>query len=203
MIMQTAVPKIDLLDTATKERIHEASLSILEETGIQIDSEMVANTLQEHQIPCEVTGQQGDRTLWRVKFDRDTITQSLKTAPKAFTLGGRDTKHDLFLDGKGSPDSVYYGTLGSAPVVHDIETGERRLGTLKDLIQFARLTQQLEHLDFFHVSVMPSDVPSSVVELYRWKATFENTAKHSITAASYDARNLPYLLEMAALVQGG
>jgi hypothetical protein len=56
-----------LLDTAAKERIHEASLSILEETGIQIDSEMVANTLQEHDIPCEVTGKQGDRTLWRVK----------------------------------------------------------------------------------------------------------------------------------------
>ena len=201
--MPTAVPKMNLLDTAAKERIHEASLSILEETGIQIDSEMVAGTLKEHDIQCEVTGKQSDRTLWRVKFDRDTIMQSLKAAPKTITLGGRDQQHDLYLIGKGSPDSVYYGTLGSAPVVHDIETGERRLGTLKDLAQFAQLTQQLEHLDFFHVSVMPSDVPNSVVELYRWKATFENTAKHSITAASYDARNLPYLLEMAAVVQGG
>ena len=163
----TAVPQMGLLDTAAKERIHEASLSILEETGIQIDSEMVANTLQERDIQCEVTGKQGDRTLWRVKFDRDTIMKSLKTAPKGITLGGRDTKYDLYLDGKGSPNSVYYGTLGSAPVVHDIETGERRLGTLNDLAEFARLTQQLEHLDFFHVSVMPSDVPNSVVELYR------------------------------------
>ena len=61
--MMTAVPKMDLLDTAAKERIHEASLSILEETGIQIDSQMVADTLLAHDIPCEVTGQQGDRTL--------------------------------------------------------------------------------------------------------------------------------------------
>ena len=201
--MMTAVPKMDLLDTAAKERIHEASLSILEETGIQIDSQVVADTLLAHGIPCEVTGQQGDRTLWRVRFDRDTITESLKTAPKTLTLGGRDPRHDLHLDGRGSPDSVYYGTLGSAPVVHDIETGERRLGTLNDLAQFARLTQQLENLDFFHVSVMPSDVPNAVVELYRWKTTFENTTKHAITAASYDAKNLPYLLEMAAVVQGG
>ena len=122
--MRMAVPKMDLLDTAAKERIHEASLSILEDTGIQIDSQMVANTLQEHGILCEVTGKRGDRTLWRVRFDRNTIMKSLKTAPKTITLGGRDTKHDLYLDGKGSPDSVYFGTLGSAPVVHDLETGE-------------------------------------------------------------------------------
>ena len=44
--MRTAVPKMGLLDTAAKERIHEASLSILEETGIQIDSQKVAITLQ-------------------------------------------------------------------------------------------------------------------------------------------------------------
>jgi trimethylamine--corrinoid protein Co-methyltransferase len=201
--MQKAVPQINLLDSEAKQRIHESTLSILEETGIQIDSEKIANLMKEYGISCEVCGKRGTKTLWRVKFGRDVIMKTLESAPKKITLGGRDTKHDLHLDGKGSPNSIYFGSLGSAPVVQDIETDERRLGTLQDLAKFASLTQQMEHIDFFHVSVMPSDVPKQVVDLCRWKTTFENTAKHSITAAVYDGRNLPFLIEMASVVQGG
>jgi len=201
--MPRLVPRIELLDSEAKERIHQASLSILNETGILIDSEWIADLLKEKGVRCQASGKIGGRTLWRVWFAGDLVTRALETAPTRFTLCGRDPRFDLALDGEGSAGSVFFGSLGSAPVVHDLKTGQRRLGTLKDLTEFARLTQQLDNLDFFHVSVMPSDVPKSVVELYRWKATFENTAKHSITAAVYDSRNLPFLLEMAALVQGG
>jgi len=201
--MGNAILNLSFMDSEIIEEVHEASLSILEETGIMIDSEKVFKTLKEHGIDPQVVDQKRGKTFWNVKFSRDIIEKALETAPKSFILGGKTPEYDLHLDGTGSYESVYYGTLGSAPMIQDLHTGERRRGTLNDLALFSRLADSLDNIDFIHVMVMPNDVPTPVVDLYRWKTVFENTSKHSFTAAVYDGSNMPFLLEMASIVAGG
>jgi trimethylamine--corrinoid protein Co-methyltransferase len=201
--MKNAILNLSFMDSEIIEEVHEASLCILKETGIMIDSEKVFKTLKDHGIVPQVVDQKRGKTFWNVKFSRDIIEKALETAPKSFILGGKTPEHDLDLDGTGSYESVYYGTLGSAPMIHDLHTGQRRLGTLKDLALFSRLADSLANIDFIHVMVMPNDVPKPVIDLYRWKTVFENTNKHSFTAAVYDGSNMPFLLEMASIIAGG
>jgi trimethylamine--corrinoid protein Co-methyltransferase len=201
--MKNAFLTINLLDLELIEKVHDASLSILEEMGIMIDSEKVHNILKTKGVESVLIDRKRGKTFWRIKFRKDIIAEALETAPKTITLAGKIPKYDLHLDGKGIKRSVYFGTVGGAPMIHDLETGERRASTLEDLRNCARLVDILEDIDYFHVMLMPSDVPTPVVDLYRWKTSFENISKHSMTAAAYDTRNLPFLIEMAACVSGG
>ena len=201
--MKDAILKLSFMDSELIEEVHNASLSVLEETGIMIDSEKVYKILKREGIDVQVIDEKRGKTFWRVRFGRDVIAKALETAPKTITLAGRHSKYDLHLDGRGSAESIYFGTWGSASMIHDLETGERRLGTLEDLVKFARLADALENIDFFHVMMIPHDSPKPVVDLYRWKTAFENQPKHTMTTAVYDVRNMPFLIEMAAAVAGG
>ena len=201
--MNNAIFNLELLDSSQKEEIHNTSLSALEETGIQIGSEEVADILDVEGVDIEVGEGKWNKKFWRVKFSRDIIEKALETAPKTVTLFGRVPENDLHLDGRGSPDSIFFGTLGCSPLIRDIETGERRAATRKDLADFARLSDALEHIDYFHISLTPTDVPKQVVNLYRWGISFEHTTKPLMTSPVYDVENRPFLLRMAAAVLGG
>jgi trimethylamine--corrinoid protein Co-methyltransferase len=202
-MMEDAVLKLSFMDPELIEEIHEATLSVLEETGIMIDSEKVYKVLKREGIDVQVIDQKRGKTFWRVRFGRDVIAKALKTAPKKIMLASRNSKHDLLLDGKGSVDSVFFGTWGMASMIHDIDTGERRLGTLEDLAKFHQVASALEGIDFCLRMLTPRDPPHQVMDLSIWKTVFENQPKHVIGTAAYDVKNLPFLIEMAAAVVGG
>ena len=201
--MSNAIFKFDLLDPSQKEEIHDASMAVLEKTGIMIDSEKVYKILKREGIDVRVVDEKRGKTFWRVRFGRDVITKALETAPKAITLAGRTPKYNIHLDGRGSAESIYFGAWGMASMVRDMETGERRLGKLEDLVKFHRLAAALENIDFSLRMVTPHDVPKPVVDLYIWKTAFENQPKHLFGTAAYDVRNLPFLIEIAVTVVGG
>jgi len=92
------------------ERIHEASLRILKETGVKIHSENVRRLLARN--GAEVTD-----TV--VRIPSSLIEEAIKRAPEEITLGAREPKFDLKVPSNNFP---FLATSGFSPFVEDFET---------------------------------------------------------------------------------
>ena len=173
-------------------RIHESSLKLLEETGVKFWEPDAVEALKG-------AGAHVDGSSGIVRFPPDLVEAALKKAPQTIKLAGRTQDMD-FIVGDGR---THFGTLGTAPLVLDIETRERRYAKESDLVKFGIIADALENIDYFHTSVTPTDMPVEVVDLCRWATAFRNCRKHAMGAAAYDTRNLPYLIRMVEVVSGG
>ncbi len=131
------LPPIDVLDGEQIERIHDASLQVLEEIGMDFLHADALAILR--RAGADVTA--GSE---RVRFDRGLIAQSLATAPASFTLHARNPAHDLAI----GANNINFGTVGSAPNSSDLDGG-RRVGNFDDYCNFLRLGQCLNIVHFF------------------------------------------------------
>ena len=99
-----------LLTQEQVEKIHEASLEILEETGLKVRYEPARELFKAH--GCSVDGE-------RVKFPRAVVEKYRKMVPASFTFHGRDPKFDKTIP----QDSPVIVTASSAPDIIDPVTG--------------------------------------------------------------------------------
>ena len=77
-------------DDAYLDRYKEATLHILEHTGVQFDSPRARSILKEH-------GAVVDDETGIVRFSPDLVLQAVESAPRDFVLGSRDGSCDLDL----------------------------------------------------------------------------------------------------------
>lgn len=173
--------------------IHEASLTILENTGMTYETGLEA-TLD----LLESQGATLDRERSRVFFDRDLVMAQADLAPEQVILCSRDGNNDLDL----TQHRVYLGTGGAAVKILDLETGEARSTTLADLYQLVRLTDSLENIHFFVRPCVPTDIPINKYDANVTFACLKGTAKHFMTGA-VNEDGLHKVLDIAAMVAGG
>jgi trimethylamine--corrinoid protein Co-methyltransferase len=183
---------LKLLTEDQIQRIHESSLQVLQKTGVKFWDGRAMDVL-------ERAGADADERSGIVRFPRSLVEESLRKAPREILLAGRNKAHDLRL-GTGR---TYFGSLGTAPLVFDIETGERRYARKTDLENFARITNMLEHVRYFHTSVTPTDLHPKTVDIQRWAIALRNTEKHCMGAAVYNLDNMPYLIRILEAIAGG
>jgi trimethylamine--corrinoid protein Co-methyltransferase len=119
------IPLYELLDAEGLEVIHQASLTILEEIGIDFrDEEALALW---RAAGAEVKGQ-------RVRIQRELLMEKLATLPSSFTQHARNPERSVVIGGR---NTVFAPTYGS-PFVRDFDN-QRRYGTLEDLRNFVKL----------------------------------------------------------------
>ena len=99
------------------QTIHEAALSILEQTGFTFESG-IDDTLR----MLETAGMHVDRGEARIRFPRNVVLEHIRKAPRRVVLYSRTGRDDLDL----TEDRVYLGTGGAAIRIIDLETGEYR-----------------------------------------------------------------------------
>ena len=172
-------------------RIHEASLNVLEHTGIMVESDELVNVLTKN-------GGNFDAKTRVVRLPRSIVTEHIKKAPGQFIAYGRSPKRDLRME-KGR---VYARTGNGRINVADLATGERRKSTRADVEACAILIDALENIHIATGVLYPSDVVPSAVDLISFETMLENTDKH-IKVGAETARNLEYLVKMAEAVRGG
>lgn len=184
--------KLNLLSPEQVERIHRASLQILEHTGMHMP----------HRRAQELLASRGARVDYErgmIYFPPTLVEEALAKAPATFTLCARDPDLDLVLDGKRG-----YLTLdGSGLQVIDLASGAVRQSTREDLEQATRVADYLEQVSFMWPVVSAQDCPQKVQPLHELAAQFKNTTKHiqAMTAVTgFAARGS---VELAALVAGG
>lgn len=179
------------LSEAEVEQIHEASLSVLENTGFSVENERIRTLLKENGAVVE----EGNDI---VKIGRSIVERCIETAPSIIKLCGKTEAYDLTLGG----DDVYIGTGGRPNLVIDLDTRERRPSTLKDVRDLVRLADQLDHIDFCVIPTEATDIPSEYVDVNNIFQALAHTKKHVMDGVSSE-KNLKIAIDIAEKVAGG
>jgi trimethylamine--corrinoid protein Co-methyltransferase len=170
-LVQHPLPPYEFMGQAHIERLHEASLHILEEVGLDfLDDEVL--TIWER------AGAKVDRSQQHVWLDRGLIMEAIASAPQTFTWRARNPAHTVIIGG----NHIAFGPCGGMAYVLD-ENG-RRPGTMADLEKFIKLSQICSVLHFASwEQVAPQDIPSSTRHLHRLYAGFTLSDKAMMEAA--------------------
>lgn len=171
-------------------KIHESSLILLSEVGVEVHSKLAFETFQKHGAMC-------DPSKKLVKMSRSMVEDAIAKAPKEVVLCGREEKHDLYCGGK----NVYLGTGGTVLNVVDLETDEKRQTLLKDVRDIARLCDALENVHFMVLPVYPNDLPPEEVDINRFHSSITNCSKH-LMGGIYTLKGTLDIIKMAEMIAG-
>jgi len=177
-----------LLDAAGITKIHETSLRILESTGIQVELPTALDLFRQ-------AGARIDNNV--VKLTAAQVDKALASAPSAIFLAGNDNKHHMLLEGT----KAFTGTGGAALNVLDLESGQSRQATLKDVYDIARLVDRLDNIDFYVRPVVAQDIPIEHLDINKYYASLAGTGKH-VMASAYSVESAKQIIEMATLISG-
>ena len=136
------------------ESIHDASMRILEEIGMDFLDAESRDLLARAGAKVEVGSE-------RVRFDREMVAELITTAPAQFTFHSRNPEHNLVIGG----DYTAFGSVASAPNVLDLDRG-RRIGNQVDYQNLLRLSQMINSVHFISgYPVEPIDLHASIRHL--------------------------------------
>jgi trimethylamine--corrinoid protein Co-methyltransferase len=151
------------------ESVHNASLVVLEEMGIDVLHEGARAIMKKAGADVKDGSE-------RVRFDRNLILETIKTCPSEFTLHARNPERNVRIGGK----NLAFAQVASPPNCSDMQGG-RRAGNQKDFRNLVRLAQRY---DIIHCTggypVEPVDIHASVrhLECLRDLATLTDKAFH-------------------------
>lgn len=126
---QVPFPPLKVISDDQIEAIHDASLTVLEEMGMEF-------LLPEARQMLKSAGADVDPNSDLVRFDRALIEATIATAPEVFTLHARNPAHNLVMGG----NHMAFGCVSSPPNASDMDTG-RRTGNTQDFQNLLRLSQ--------------------------------------------------------------
>ncbi|HET6466997.1 MAG TPA: trimethylamine methyltransferase family protein [Geminicoccaceae bacterium] len=183
-------PPVEAVSADALEAIHEASLRILEEIGMDF-------LLPEAREMLKAAGAEAEVGSARVRFDRGLVLEAMAKAPPRFTLHARNPAHDLEIGG----DVIVFATVGSAPNVADLEGG-RRSGNRKDFQDLVRLAQCFEIVHLIGgYPVEPVDLPPAVRHL-DCLADFVRLSDKAFHAYSLGRQRIRDGIEIARIARG-
>lgn len=172
-------------------RIHEASLQVLQNTGIEVMPSECRDIFR-------AGGAIIDEARNRVFIPRRMVEDALATTRPEVVLCGRDPRHDMVLGGT----RVFMGTGGAAIKVLDLEQGHVRQSLLQDVAQIGRLVDALDNIHFYLRAVVAHDVPEPLLDINTYYAAIANTTKH-VTGNCFSVQSVRDVVEMASMIAGG
>jgi trimethylamine--corrinoid protein Co-methyltransferase len=184
--------RLEILSPQDIQRIHTATLEIIEKVGVRFPSQKALRIWADH-------GASVDWETMVVKAPGQVIEDALKHAPPTYVLAARAPEQDLPLDG----NHVFVGTDGCGVEVLDLHTGEKRRSCLQDVGEIARVADYLEEVGFHWVAVSAQDKPPETRGLHELRAIWENSTKHAQTESIYSEEEAHAAVEMAAILAGG
>lgn len=184
------LPSIEILTPEDVEKIHLASLDIMEEEGIEFKEESILTIFKDAGFPIEKN---------IVKFPSYRVEEALRTVPECFTRYGPEG-HYKFTMGGGE---VNFG-VGSLPIdVLDIETGKIRKALKKDMVDFARLSDALHNFSIANACVQPTDVAEDIIHVIWLEVLFTNTRKPFCCWYAREPKVAHDTIAVASAAQGG
>jgi trimethylamine---corrinoid protein Co-methyltransferase len=182
-------PRLRFLEEEQIREIHEATLEILERTGVVVHDEDAIELLAG--AGCSISEKN------RVRIPSFLVEDALRYVSKKCTLSYRNRTKYLFLEDRKS----YWGTGSDTPYLLDSFTGERRQTHLKDVEQVSRLVDGLDNLDFQMCMGVAHELPQTIADKHHFLAMVSNTVKPIVFTAS-STKNLQDIYEMACMVVG-
>lgn len=183
-------PRFQKLSQHQLERMHFASLEILERTGVRLFVPEAVELLKS--AGADVVDNS------HVRIPSHLVEWALKIAPKRVVISNRLGERVMPLERR----NVFYGPGSDCPNVIDINTGDRRPGKLQDIVDGIRVCDALTNIDFVMSLNLAGDVPQEHADLYQMQAMLSNTSK-PIMFVTTEFEGCVHAVEMAEIVAGG
>ncbi|HEY62950.1 MAG TPA: hypothetical protein G4O02_00100 [Caldilineae bacterium] len=183
--------RLQFLSQQDIQAIHDATLSILQNTGIMVHHEEVLRLLAE-------AGAEVDRTRGIARLPERLVMECVAQAGKQYILYGRDGRCTARF---GHGDLVLMSTPGQYAWI-DSETGQRRPPTVQDLHDAIRLGDALPHVTIVGAMAVPAEVPVAYRDVFLTAELVKGTTKPTRCWVA-NGRTARYILEIYRTVAGG
>ncbi len=150
--LKNPYPPVEVVSADHLEAIHETSLRVLEELGIEFLSSPARDVLKA--AGADVAGE-------LVRFDRNLVMELVSLAPPEFTLTPRNPERAVTFGG----NHIAFNSVGGPPNASDLDGG-RRPGNFADYRNYIKLMQSLNILQLCGgVPVAPIDLDAETRHL--------------------------------------
>jgi len=177
------------LGHAECEKIHRATLELLERVGVDVHDKKARDLLVKG-------GARADGL--RLRIPEHMVDKALAVTPKRITLYDRYGSVAIRAWGY----NTYYGGGSDCLNVLDHRTGERRRPTLKDVVEAVTVMDALPEIDFVMSQFLPEDVDQRIYDRYQMEVMLNTTTK-PIVFVTPDFEGCVAAVEMCEVVAGG
>ena len=176
------------LDPGQFEKLHYATLDILDQVGVNVYSREALDLLSG--AGARVCGN-------RAYIPEPLVKEALSSAPSSIHVRNRSGNRAMTLENGRS----YYGTGSDTPNVFDFDARAQRKAVKQDVANAAVLCDALKNIDF----VMSMGLVSDALEksyLHQFEAMLLNTEKPIVCTAA-NLSDMEKIYEMACIAVGG
>jgi trimethylamine--corrinoid protein Co-methyltransferase len=173
------------------QAVHDASVAVLERTGVRFASEKALGVFRRHGF--QVEGQ-------RVFFSESEIWRALETVPPRFTILARNPRHTISME----PGVVVFG-LGRGAINLVEPDGSYRNGRTEDVVAATKLCHQLDVLELWGPLVYPADLAPANAHLWLAQTMIKYTDKpyHYSDRSDIDLVAMAYGTSREAMARRG
>lgn len=183
-------PRFRKLSDDQVERLHHASLEILDRTGVLLFEPEALELLKKKGLPVE----DGNR----VHIPPGLVEWALSVAPKRAVLCDRSGRRVMPLE----RNNIFFGPGSDCPNVIDLQTGERRPGVLQDIVEASIVCDALPNIDFLMSFCIATDLDQATYDRHQMRAMLMNSTK-PILFVTTEFDGCVDVIKMAEAVAGG
>lgn len=181
-------PRLAVLNPEQIEQIHQATLELLERTGVEIT----------HSRAVELLAGAGARVDGkRVRMPAWLVEEAIRQAPSRVVLGNRRGERTVFLEG----DKYWFGPSLDCIDYLDPLTDQRRRFVSDDCRITATMADALPNYSWVMTIGMADDAPPDIADRVIAKQVFTYTEKPLVFCCK-DATSVRDIYEMALLIAG-
>lgn len=181
---------LEALSADQLEQIHDASMRLLEEQGIELLSGEARELFRR-------AGAEVDEAGAIVRGPRELFLEAVGHAPDRFVLTPRNPGNAITIGG----NHINFGFVSGPPNVHDRVNG-RRAGNMADYRRLVSLAQHFNVITFLgNQATAPIDLPPNNRHLDTYRETLLLTDK-VFSAVPIGAGRVRHAVEMVALARG-
>ncbi|HYA48875.1 MAG TPA: trimethylamine methyltransferase family protein, partial [Burkholderiales bacterium] len=190
-MVKTKRPKVEFLSLELVDKIVNEGLALLERQGVFVENEEAMGLLK-------AAGARVDEAALRVRIDRKLVHESLATTPPSVTMFDRSGEKSYHVGG----DEVYFNPGSAAVSLLDHRAQKERKAKTRDVVDFCRLVETLEHIHFQSTGLISADVPAAVSDCYRLYLGLLLSTKPVVTG-TFRVEGFKPMLDLLAAVRGG
>lgn len=184
---------LNVFTDAELDSIHYATLRIMGETGIKVESKEALEIFDGAGADIEKHGRFGI-----VRIPAYMVEDCIRSAPSVLTYYGRESKYDYV----GQPGRTGFTFFGENISLIDLETRKHRGCVKADLAMATRLGDWLGELAVIEKCMGSQDQPAETQAMHNYEAMVNNTSKHCFLGF-YTKGNARKIVEMAGECVGG
>lgn len=178
--------EIKAISSQEIQAIHEATMRVLNETGIFIN----------HAEAIEIFRSVGAiQEAGRLLIPRNVIEDAIKNCAQRVEIAGRNGERVVLGDG-----SLHWHNLGGARDIYDPAVGERRAAKVQDVIDSTHLLDALEGATAVTPFFTPQDVPGELMSIAMYRYALPHTIKPLHGPGIQNKFEAQYIIRLAEVV---